>query len=290
MTRDRHFISFNEIKKENGFKPSPFTSKFTSFQPPAEAKEEFSEKVQKVLDHNRVEEDVYLRFMDRVKEDRLDQLKQHHEQASKQDSVRNRIKVRKNPVMDLIPKFFMMHILHSQASTGSFTGTDEAEFEKKRAEDTRTNQALAELKLKFGGIGSKLALSPAKVPEHDRPEPGTFADRAFNLIKVGSVKEEDSPVSPSKGSATQRNIDSLNKHNTFFSLIQHRKMDENASKIARVKDISDKGFEMRPAARESFILGLRPSPVGVSQEVFFVGGIGSEIVSTVDSYNLGTRS
>ena len=290
MNRDRHFISFNEIKKENGFKPAPFNPKFTNFLQPAEAKEEFSEKVQKVLDHNRVEEDVYLRFMEKVKKDKLDQFKKHREQASKQDSVRNRIKVTKNPVMDLIPKFFMMHILHSQASTGSFVGNDDAELDKKKAEDKRTAQALAELKTKFGGIGSKLALTPMKVPEHDHLEPGSFADRAFNLIKVSSIKEEDSPVSPSKGSATQRNIDSLNKHNTFFSLIQHRKMDENASKIARVKDISDKGFEMRPAARESFILGLRPSPVGVSQEVFFMGGIGSEIVSTVDSYNLGTHA
>ncbi len=288
MSRDRHFISFNEIKKENGFKPVPFISKFSSFQQPAEPKEEFTDKVQKVLDHNRVEEDVYLRFMDRVKEDRLDQLKKHREQTSKYDSVRNRIKVSSNPVMDLIPKFFMMHILHSQAPMGLIHTTDETEMERRKEEETRTAKALNELKVKFGGMGSKFALSPTKVSEHG--ETGNFSETAFNLMRVGSTKEEESPVPPAKGSATQRNIDSLNKHNTFFSLIQNRKLDENASKIARVRDISDKGFEMRPAARESFILGLRPSPVGVSQEVFFVGGIGSEIVSTVDSYNFGSLS
>jgi hypothetical protein len=286
VTRDRNFISFNEIKKENGFKPVPFVSKFTSLQPPQESKEEFSEKVQKVLDHNRVEEDVYLRFMDRVKEDRLDQLKQHREQTSKQDSVRNRIKVTKNPVMELIPKFFAMHIMHTQASMNSVHTTDEAEAERRRAEDARTTQALSELKLKFGGMASKFTLSPTKVAEHS--EPSNFTERALNLTQTGSAKEEDTPKSPMKGSATQRNIDSLSKHNTFFSLIQSRKQDINASKIARLRDISDKGFEMRPAARESFVMGIRPSPLGVTQEVYFVGGIGSEIVSTIDSYNLGT--
>ena len=251
-----------------------------------EAKEEFSAKVQKVLDHNRVEEDVYLRFMDQKKEDKLDQVKLRRELTQKQDTVRNRIKITKNPVMDIIPKFFMMHILHSQASMGSINGSDEADALKKKEEDTRTAHALSELKLKFGGMGPK---APSPVKAFDQPDPGNFAERAFNLMKAGPAKEEESPVSVFKGSMTQRNRDAVTKNNTFFSLIQQRRTNDHLSKIVRAKDISDKGLEMRPAARESFLMGLRPSPIGVTQEVYFVGGIGSEIVPTVDSYNLGTR-
>ena len=267
-------------------------------------RKESIKRIQLLLEINKVEGEAYKEFMQLKHEEMCDEfLSNLEKEFMKYNSIKDLIKIKKPINYQIVPKLLLMNII----GPGKSSKTEPTNLKNIKSSKVANlwDQIVQDLKNKTTtNIDEVIQGDQTNSAKKNSNNFDSFSKAVTFQSAINSPEDDLNSPEPVKqlirgtsnagfpraGDSTFRFKDSTTKHaaKNFMSLLQvSRAAEKNLNKKVVVKDISDSGFEARPASRESFLMVFRSDHRGTPCDLVFLGGIGSDLISTYESYSIG---
>lgn len=280
-----YFVEFREVKNKGNFRPEDSvinfykphmrsTSNFSTFglsaNSTARSTKKFGfqsfhssgstniahseSKFSPFLGHNQLESQVYKDYIREKEcktfEEAISKVKSF---AIKTESMKDKVRVINNPFQDLVPKFFMLQMaanqeLRDKGAVGSHPHPQPHHELKAEAPHSLDRSHLAHPRQSTGMSSSRHSL-----PRSPRNQPSPSRKTQMKILEDENVRDDGSIA---------------------FQI---------QAKIVRDTDVVQ-----RPCSREAFYMGFLRGALNVPYEMILIGGIGSDIVHTIDRISLIT--